>query len=55
MKGGMALFLGAVVMSWASALDMRASPPNEGPVVDLGYAKYQGYYNATYDLNVWKG
>ena len=24
-------------------------------VVDLGYATYQGYYNDTYDLNIWKG
>jgi hypothetical protein len=25
------------------------------PVVDLGYARYQGVYNDTYDLNVFKG
>lgn len=25
------------------------------PVVDLGYAKYKGYYNSTADLNVYKG
>ncbi|KAI1442597.1 alpha/beta-hydrolase [Annulohypoxylon stygium] len=25
------------------------------PIVDLGYALYQGYYNATYDLNIYKG
>ena len=34
------------------------APTFEGPsstVVDLGYATYQGYYNDTYDLNVWKG
>lgn len=24
-------------------------------VVDLGYATYRGYYNDTYDLNIWKG
>ncbi|KAI1132223.1 Alpha/Beta hydrolase protein [Nemania abortiva] len=24
------------------------------PVVDLGYASYEGYYNDTYDLNIWK-
>ncbi|KAI1639824.1 Alpha/Beta hydrolase protein [Biscogniauxia mediterranea] len=26
-----------------------------GLTVDLGYATYQGYYNDTYDLNIWKG
>jgi hypothetical protein len=25
------------------------------PIVDLGYAKYQGLYNATYDQNTFKG
>ncbi|KAJ5573520.1 uncharacterized protein N7459_007947 [Penicillium hispanicum] len=25
------------------------------PVVDVGYAKYRGYYNETYDLNIFKG
>ncbi|KAI0112061.1 Alpha/Beta hydrolase protein [Nemania sp. FL0031] len=25
-----------------------------GPVVNLGYATYEGYYNDTYDLNIWK-
>ncbi|KAI1204278.1 alpha/beta-hydrolase [Annulohypoxylon truncatum] len=25
------------------------------PVVDLDYALYQGYYNTTYDLNIYKG
>lgn len=23
--------------------------------VDLGYARYDGYYNSTTDLNIWKG
>ena len=25
------------------------------PVVDLDYATYEGYYDSTYDLNVFKG
>ncbi|KAH7165168.1 Alpha/Beta hydrolase protein [Dactylonectria macrodidyma] len=25
------------------------------PVIKLGYATYEGYYNDTYDLNIWKG
>ncbi|KAJ5921451.1 hypothetical protein N7466_009777 [Penicillium verhagenii] len=28
---------------------------SHSPVVDLGYATYRGYYNSTYDLNVFKG
>lgn len=33
-----------------------ASPAHTAsPVVDLGYAKYQGLYNSTYDINVFKG
>lgn len=27
---------------------------NSGPTVDLGYAKYEGYHNNSYDLNIWK-
>ncbi|RWA11637.1 hypothetical protein EKO27_g3486 [Xylaria grammica] len=30
------------------------SGPVAGPVVSLGYATYEGYYNGTYDLNIWK-
>ncbi|KAL5358588.1 Alpha/Beta hydrolase protein [Aspergillus floccosus] len=26
-----------------------------GPIVDLGYSSYQGYYEATTSLNIWKG
>lgn len=25
------------------------------PTADLGYARYAGFYNDTYDLNIWKG
>lgn len=25
------------------------------PVVDLGYARYQGYHDSASGLNVWKG
>ena len=25
------------------------------PVVDLDYAKYAGYYNSTFDLNIYRG
>ncbi|KAI1373239.1 putative carboxylesterase [Hypoxylon crocopeplum] len=32
----------------------RAAAVTSAPTVDLGYASYQGYYNDTYDLNIWK-
>jgi hypothetical protein len=25
-----------------------------GPIINVGYATYEGYYNDTYDLNIWK-
>lgn len=25
------------------------------PIIDLGYARYQGYYDSTFGLHVWKG
>ncbi|KAE8393100.1 Alpha/Beta hydrolase protein [Aspergillus alliaceus] len=28
---------------------------SSGPIVHLGYSSYQGYYNATTGLNIWKG
>ncbi|KAJ2993853.1 hypothetical protein NUW58_g1719 [Xylaria curta] len=31
-----------------------SGPSLSGPVVSLGYATYEGYYNDTYDLNIWK-
>ncbi|KAI5860854.1 hypothetical protein GGS23DRAFT_579252 [Durotheca rogersii] len=29
--------------------------PTLSPVVDLGYSQYEGYYDATYGLNIYKG
>jgi hypothetical protein len=43
---------GAVLCLFAVAQDALA---NSGLVVDLGYAIYQGSYNATTELNIWKG
>jgi hypothetical protein len=34
---------------------LAASVQTSSPVVDLGYATYQGYYNHTFDLNIFKG
>jgi hypothetical protein len=35
--------------------DTFGAPPPTGPIVNLGYATYQGIYNNTYGLNVFKG
>jgi len=32
-----------------------ASSSSDPLTVDLGYSVYQGYNNATLDLNIWKG
>lgn len=38
----------------AAAAGTFAAPPT-GPIVKLGYATYQGSYNNTYGLNIFKG
>ncbi|KAI1173070.1 Alpha/Beta hydrolase protein [Nemania sp. FL0916] len=43
-----------VAVNCAAAVVERPLSTISGPVVDLGYATYEGYYNATYDLNIWK-
>ncbi|KAI0173305.1 putative carboxylesterase [Hypoxylon sp. FL1284] len=55
------MILGRSICSWIIAsvvgtIEAAALPrsPSSTPAVDLGYATYQGYYNSTYDLNVWK-
>lgn len=45
-----------LLLALAVTPNCLASPgPTSSPVVDLGYAKYEGYYNSTADLNVYKG
>lgn len=39
----------------AAPTGLAASVQPSSPVVDLGYATYQGYYNNTYELNIFKG
>ncbi|KAL4925437.1 putative carboxylesterase [Aspergillus undulatus] len=34
---------------------IQAGVAAEGPIVDLGYAAYEGYHDATSGLNIWKG
>ncbi|KAH9883509.1 Alpha/Beta hydrolase protein [Xylariomycetidae sp. FL2044] len=43
----------AVLATSAAAAGISASA-DAAPTVDLGYATYQGVYNETYGLNVWK-
>lgn len=44
------------LLLFALAVDTNASPAARSPLtVILEYATYQGYYNSTYDLNIWKG
>ncbi|CRL22538.1 Acetylcholinesterase, insect [Penicillium camemberti] len=39
----------------AAPTGLAAFVQPSSPVVDLGYATYQGYYNNTYELNIFKG
>jgi hypothetical protein len=34
---------------------LNLAQATQSPVVDLGYATYQGFYNSTYDLNIFRG
>lgn len=44
------------LLFFALAVDAYASPAAPSPcTVVLDYASYEGYYNDTYDLNIWKG
>jgi hypothetical protein len=45
----------AVAIGCVAAENLVETPLSiSGPVVNLGYATYEGYYNNTYDLNIWK-
>lgn len=45
-----------LLLALATAPASLATPVHTAsPVVDLGYAKYQGLYNNTYGINVFKG
>lgn len=44
------------LLFFALAGDTSASPTAQSlRTVILDYATYEGYYNGTYDLNIWKG
>lgn len=45
-----------VLLALSLTLSSLASPIHTAsPVVDLGYSKYQGIYNDSYDINIFKG
>jgi hypothetical protein len=49
----------AVDETWArppsKILQWHAASDGVAPVVDLDYARYQGYHNPTFDLNIYRG
>jgi hypothetical protein len=42
------------ILPLATTTSQAFAAPAHGPRVDLGYAVYEGLYNATLDLNIWK-
>ena len=38
-----------------SAFHYRHAAYTDDLIVDLGYAKYQGYHNDTFDMDIWRG
>jgi len=53
MKTAVSLFL-LTAGAFSSAAVIGATD-SSGPVVDLGYAKYQGYYNSTFNTTIYRG
>ncbi|PSR85518.1 Carboxylesterase [Coniella lustricola] len=45
----------AIVLSYVAGIAQASNLYRNSLVVDLGYEIYEGYYNATSDLNVFKG
>jgi hypothetical protein len=61
---GMAMLAVTTEVVMAASIGARGHIPvaprqtdntTDAPIVDLDYSVYQGYYNPTYDLNVFKG
>ncbi|KAI2471263.1 putative carboxylesterase [Annulohypoxylon bovei var. microspora] len=46
---------GRSICSWILAAAIQSGNVFAACTVDLGYATYEGYYNHTYGLNIWKG
>ncbi|KAK8058181.1 hypothetical protein PG994_008629 [Apiospora phragmitis] len=51
---------GLIRLTLALAIAIFAAPAfaesnSTGPIVNLGYARYRGYHDANFDLNIWKG
>lgn len=43
-----------VLLALVTVSEQAVPKPAPRPRVDLGYAVYEGLYNATTDLNIWK-
>jgi hypothetical protein len=44
-----------VLLLLAATLAPIVGGSSSGPVVDLGYSSYRGYYETATGLNIWKG
>lgn len=49
------MFLESVLIIVTLLLRSCLNQSTAAPVVDLDYARYQGYYNSTSGLNIYKG
>lgn len=49
------MFLTTLLVFVGLLWQLTLSQSTPEPVVDLGYARYQGRYNETYGVNVFKG
>lgn len=55
-KAAQGLLLGALAVGAVNAAPHKyVERQNTSPTVDLGYATYQGFYDNSTGLNVWKG
>ncbi|KAL6790245.1 Alpha/Beta hydrolase protein [Trichoderma sp. SZMC 28013] len=50
----MRLIISFILLALVTVSDQAVPKPAPRPRVDLGYAVYEGLYNATTDLNIWK-
>ena len=44
-----------VLLALTTTPGLATPVQTSSPVVDLGYATYEGYHDSTYDLNIFKG
>ncbi|KAK6953882.1 hypothetical protein Daesc_003844 [Daldinia eschscholtzii] len=54
MKPSRSIFSWIIASAFGGGGILVRAEPAGAPTVDLGYATYQGSYNESYDLNIWK-